>query len=65
MSAQPWTYPPDLRADLERFGLSPPDGTPPAVVRDALNDLYRYILAAHAAAVRVGTDLWWTRARVI
>lgn len=44
MTPQPWTYPPDLREALEPFGLSPPDGTPPAVVRDALNDLYRYEL---------------------
>ena len=44
MTAPQWTYPPDLREALEPFGLSPPDGTPPAVVRDALNDLYRYEL---------------------
>ena len=44
MTPQRWTYPADLRESLQPFGLSPPDGTPPAVVRDALNDLYRYEL---------------------
>jgi hypothetical protein len=44
MTSGPWTYPEELRAALETLGLSPTSATPPAVVRDALNDLYRYEL---------------------
>ena len=44
MSSGPWTYPAELRAALEDLGLSPTSATPPAIVRDALNDLYRYEL---------------------
>jgi len=44
MTSGPWTYPEELRAALEPLGLSPTSATPPAVVRDALNDLYRYEL---------------------
>jgi hypothetical protein len=39
-----WNYPPELRDALGGFGLRPVDRTPPSVVRDALNDLYRYEL---------------------
>jgi len=39
-----WNYPPELRDALGSFGLCPTDRTPPAIVRDALNDLYRYEL---------------------
>ncbi len=82
----PWTYPPELADALLGFGLRPTPATPPLVVRDALNDLYRYelrrmrdqlragnipkadyidsghrhpeaLLAAHAAAARVGRNL--------
>jgi hypothetical protein len=37
-----WTYPPDLLDILLTFGLAPTPDTPPRLVRDALNDLYRY-----------------------
>jgi hypothetical protein len=40
----PWTYPPELLSALEGLGLRPTSETPPGVVRDALNDLYRYEL---------------------
>ncbi len=39
-----WNYPLDLRDALVRFGLRPTSATPPILVRDALNDLYRYEL---------------------
>jgi len=44
MTSGQWTYPVELLAALEGLGLSPTSATPPAVVRDALNDLYRYEL---------------------
>ena len=37
-----WLYPPDLRDALAGFGLAPRTDTPPALVRDAVSDLYRY-----------------------
>jgi hypothetical protein len=40
----PWVYPAELLDALTRFGLAPAAHTPPLVVRDALNDLYRYEL---------------------
>ena len=40
----PWVYPPELAAILLTFGLRPTPDTPPALVRDALSDLYRYEL---------------------
>jgi hypothetical protein len=44
MTSGSWTYPEELRAALETLGLSPTSATPPTLVRDALNDLYRYEL---------------------
>jgi len=44
MTAVRWFYPPELLDALARFGLLPTTSTPPVVVRDALNDLYRYEL---------------------
>jgi hypothetical protein len=40
----PWSYPEELLAALVRLGLAPSASTAPLVVRDALNDLYRYEL---------------------
>lgn len=37
-----WTYPSDLLDILLTFGLAPTPDTEPRLVRDALNDLYRY-----------------------
>lgn len=37
-----WTYPAELLEKLLTFGLAPTPATPPRLVRDALNDLYRY-----------------------
>jgi hypothetical protein len=39
-----WQYPPELATALGAFGLAPRTGTPPALVRDQLNDLYRFEL---------------------
>jgi hypothetical protein len=39
-----WSYPPELADALAAFGLAPSPHTPPLVVRDALNDLYRFEL---------------------
>jgi hypothetical protein len=39
-----WLYPPELVDALAGFGLAPTSATPPVVVRDQLNDLYRYEL---------------------
>ena len=38
----------------ERFGLAPGRETPPSVVRDALNDLYRYELRRMRDALLAG-----------
>jgi len=37
-----WTYPPELLDALGRFGLAPTPDTLPGLVRDQLNDLYRW-----------------------
>lgn len=39
-----WTYPPELADALAGHGLAPRPDTPPALVRDAVSDLYRYEL---------------------
>ena len=39
-----WVYPADLADALHGLGLAPRADTPPALVRDALNDLYRFEL---------------------
>ena len=41
-----WVYPPELAEKLLELGLAPQPGTPPRVVRDQLNDLYRYEIRA-------------------
>ena len=42
MTRESWSYPPELMDVLLNFGLKPEPHTPPAAVRAALNDLYRY-----------------------
>lgn len=42
MTDRKWTYPAELADALLTFGLAPTPDTSPLVVRDALNDLYRY-----------------------
>lgn len=54
MTPTSWTYPPELLSALGGFGLAPLATTPPAVVRDALNDLYRYELRRMRDVLRAG-----------
>jgi hypothetical protein len=54
MSDPAWTYPPDLLDALTPFGLAPRATTPPSLVRDALNDLYRYELRRLRDRLRAG-----------
>jgi hypothetical protein len=49
-----WTYPPEIRNALLGFGLDPTVRTPPAVVRAALNDLYRFELRRMRDRLRAG-----------
>jgi hypothetical protein len=42
MTDETWTYPPEFIEALMAYGLKPTSGTPPLLVRTALNDLYRY-----------------------
>ena len=42
MTHESWSYPPELMEVLSAFGLKPVPKTPPSLVRDALNDLYRF-----------------------
>ena len=49
-----WTYPSELLERLGELGLAPRPDTPPAIVRDALNDLYRYELRRMREALRAG-----------
>lgn len=42
MTDRKWNYPAELADALLTFGLAPTPETSPVVVRDALNDLYRY-----------------------
>jgi hypothetical protein len=54
MTDRSWTYPAELRSALVGFGLAPTPLTPPALVRDALNDLYRYELRRMRERLRAG-----------
>src|SRR5215469_5159906 len=54
MTAPRWQYPPEFVAALPAFGLAPQATTPPSVVRDQLNDLYRFELRRMRDALRAG-----------
>ena len=54
MTPASWTYPDELRSALAAFGLAPTSATPPALVRDAMNDLYRYELRRMRDRLRRG-----------
>lgn len=41
-----WRYPPEFIESLAGLGIAPTSDTPPRLVRDALNDLYRFELRA-------------------
>jgi hypothetical protein len=54
MSPERWTYPEELGDALLTLGLRPLESTPPQVVRDALNDLYRFELRRMRDRLRAG-----------
>jgi hypothetical protein len=54
MTTGAWRYPPEFLDALEGFGLRPETSTPPSVVRDALNDLYRFELRRMRDRLRGG-----------
>jgi len=54
MTGQTWSYPRELMEVLEAFGLKPRATTPPALVRAALNDLYRHELRRLRRRLREG-----------
>jgi hypothetical protein len=54
MTTAVWTYPPEFLAALGDLGLAPSNTTPPVLVRDALNDLYRYELRRMRDILRAG-----------
>jgi hypothetical protein len=54
MTGLVWNYPEELLLALGALGLAPSRGTPPSVVRDALNDLYRYELRRMRDRLRAG-----------
>lgn len=43
-SDRPWTYPPELRDALATLGFAPRADTPPAFVRAAVDELYKFEL---------------------
>jgi hypothetical protein len=49
-----WQYPVELVAALGGLGLAPHGATPPVVVRDQLNDLYRFELRRMRDQLRAG-----------
>jgi len=49
-----WIYPPEFLESLSGLGLAPLSTTPPSVVRDALNDLYRFELRRERDRLRAG-----------
>jgi len=49
-----WSYPPEFLESLAGLGLAPTPATPPTLLRDALNDLYRYELRAARDRLRAG-----------
>jgi hypothetical protein len=54
MTSGRWTYPPEFRQTLGTLGLAPTPTTHPSVVREALNDLYRYELRRMRERLRAG-----------
>ena len=49
-----WAYPPEFLESLAGFGLSPTSASRPALVREALADLYRYELRRLRDRLRAG-----------
>jgi hypothetical protein len=50
----PFRYRPDVLEQLLLHGVRPTPGTPPELVHDFVNDLYRYELRALRDALRAG-----------
>jgi hypothetical protein len=57
MTETRWLYPRELGEALVSFGLAPGPTTPPSVVRDQLNDLYRFELRRMRDHLRRGDML--------
>jgi len=53
-AAGSWDYPPEFREMLLTVGLAPRASTPPALVREALNDQYRLELRRLRDRLRAG-----------
>ena len=49
-----WTYPPEFLEALAGHGLAPTAATPPALLRAAVNDLYRHELRTARDRLRAG-----------
>ena len=49
-----WTYPPELLAGLAPLGLAPTEQTPPALAREAVDDLYKFELRRLRDGLRRG-----------
>lgn len=49
-----WVYPPELLAALAPLGIAPTDHTPPALARDAVDELYKYELRRLRDQLRSG-----------
>jgi len=54
MTTSRWNYPEELLLALGALGLAPGHATPPAIVRGALNDFYRYELRRMRDRLRAG-----------
>jgi hypothetical protein len=49
-----WTYPPELLAALVSLGFAPTGHTPPALAREAVDELYKYELRRVRDGLRGG-----------
>jgi hypothetical protein len=49
-----WSYPPELLAALGTLGLAPTAATPPALAREAVDELYKYELRRLRDRLRKG-----------
>ena len=50
----PWFYPPELLTALAPLGLAPTPTTPPALAREAADELYKYELRRLRDQLRAG-----------
>jgi len=54
MTRRNWTYPDDWLSALTTFGVAPGPSTPPVLVRDQLNELYRFEIRRLRDKLRAG-----------